>query len=115
MPVKPIALLLCLFACPAVASETDSLVQSPGDTTYYINPSGGDDRQSGLSEALAWRSFARVNRMVFSPGDRIEITAPGAFDQTLKISGAGSRRSPIDVRFAPGRYDFHPVNALRRT
>lgn len=87
---------------------------SPGNTIYTINPASGSDKQSGLKAALAWRTFAPVNRLVLAPGDRVEITAPGSFEQTLMLKGEGTEKAPISVKFAPGRYDFFPAKALRR-
>lgn len=83
--------------------------QSPGDTTYYIDPAAGDDRHAGTSTGQAWRSFAPVSRLALSAGDRIEVTSPGAFEQGLSLHGRGSGASPIVVRFAPGRYDLFPI------
>jgi hypothetical protein len=87
---------------------------SPGGTTYYIDPGNGDDKNSGLTRKLAWRSFGRINRLLLSAGDRVEITSPGSFDQTLMLMGAGTAKSPVDISFAPGRYDFYPKRALTR-
>ncbi len=88
---------------------------SPGNTTYHIDPTSGDDANSGLQRARSWRTFRRVNRLRLAPGDRVEIVAPGSFDQTLLLTGAGTAGTPVEVRFAPGRYDFHPANAFRDT
>jgi len=68
---------------------------SPGNTTYYINPSNGNDGNSGLKEDRAWQTFSRVNQLLLSPGDRVEITSPGSFDQTLMLGGAERRRIPL--------------------
>ncbi len=87
---------------------------SRGSTTYFIDPVGGSDKNSGRKKELAWRTFGPVNRLVLSPGDRVEVTAAGTFRETLTIMGEGSERAPIVVTFAPGRYDFFPDKALRR-
>ncbi|MEK6193703.1 MAG: hypothetical protein N2F24_05695, partial [Deltaproteobacteria bacterium] len=87
---------------------------SPGNTSYFIDPAKGDDKQSGLKRNLAWRSFSRINQLVLAPGDKVKITAPGSFDQTLMIIGSGTAGSPVEVSFAPGRYDFHTKNQCRR-
>lgn len=86
---------------------------SPGNTIYYIDPASGDDAASGLERERAWRSFARINKLLLGPGDRVEIVAPGSFDQTLMLAGAGTEEAPVEVHFAPGRYDFHPDHAFR--
>lgn len=87
---------------------------SPGKTTYYINPAGGSDDRSGLTKNEAWRTFNQINQLHFSPGDRIEITSPGAFSQTLTLMGKGDPGNPVKVHFASGRYDFFPDNIRRK-
>ncbi len=42
---------------------------SHGNTTYYINPATGDDKNSGLKAAKVWRNFSHVNQLQLSPGD----------------------------------------------
>ncbi len=87
---------------------------SPGNTTYYIDPVKGDDKQSGIKQNLAWRSFSRINQLLLAPGDKVKIVAPGSFDQTLMIIGTGTLTSPVEVSFAPGRYDIHTKSLCRR-
>jgi hypothetical protein len=38
--------------------------------TYYVK-STGSDSNSGLSDALAWKTISKVNSQTFSPGDTI--------------------------------------------
>ncbi len=87
---------------------------SPGNTTYYINPAAGNDSSSGLKEDLAWRTFSPVNCLLLSSGDKVKVVSPGSFDQTLMLMGAGTAGTPVEISFAPGRYDFHPGRALKR-
>ena len=87
---------------------------SPGNTTYFIDPANGSDSNSGLKENIPWRTFSRVNHLLLAPGDRVKIIAPGSFEQTLTLMGAGSGEAPVEVSFAPGRYDFSPARALTR-
>jgi len=86
---------------------------SPGNTTYYINPVDGDDSNSGLKAVSAWRTFTQINSMQLSAGDRVEITSPGPFDQSLILSGAGTVEKPVSVHFAAGRYNFFTDNIYR--
>ncbi len=88
-------------------------VPSLGRTAYHIDPAKGDDANSGLTRDQAWKTFRRINQLRLAPGDRVEIVAPGSFDQTLALAGAGTAEAPVEVRFAPGRYDFHPTHAYR--
>ena len=86
---------------------------SPGNTTYHIDPVNGDDSNNGLERDKAWLTFRRVNQLRLAPGDRVEIVAPGSLEHTLSLAGAGSAESPVEVRFAPGRYDIHPTHLHR--
>ena len=105
----PLTSLLCtlLLAVAVRAAE------SPGKS-YYINPVAGDDQHTGTARDAAWKSFQPLNRLTLAAGDRVEILAPGSFDQSLALAGAGTAAEPIEVRFAPGRYDFHPTHAHRK-
>ena len=87
--------------------------QSEGNTTYFIDPVKGNDSNSGLNEKRAWRTFNPLNRLLLSPGDRVEITSPGSFDQTLFLMGEGTVEKPVEVNFAPGRYDFFTDNIYK--
>jgi hypothetical protein len=87
--------------------------KSPGNTIYYINPVEGKDENSGLMKGQAWRTFSRVNKLLFSPGDRLDITTPGSFDQTLMLMGEGTSDNPVKVHLASGRYDFFLDNVFR--
>lgn len=98
----------------AMYPSREDRTQSPGQTIYYIDPSGGSDHHSGVEQKFAWRSFSRVNHLLLAPGDRVEVMAPGSFDQTLVLSGAGTAEAPVEIVFAPGRYEIYPRRALKR-
>ena len=85
---------------------------SPGNTTYYVNPTEGNDSNSGLAESASWQTFTQINQMRLSPGDQVEITA-GSFDQSLILTGEGTAANPVKIHFAKGRFDFHPDNVFR--
>lgn len=87
---------------------------SPGNTTYYIDPAKGNDRNSGILPGQAWKTFLPVNQLQLSPGDIVEVLAPGAFHESLVLKGAGNDAQPVKVKFAPGRYDLFPDAALKR-
>lgn len=119
--MKRMILITLGAALSAIAAEPDlyptveKRVLSPGRTVYHIDPAKGDDTKSGLDRDQAWKTFRRINQLRLAPGDRVEIIAPGAFDQTLAIVGGGTVKAPVEVRFAAGRYDFHPDKAFRDT
>jgi hypothetical protein len=111
-----LATLCATTGCKTVAPGTpDTALATAGSgTDYYIHPTGGNDAHSGLAQELAWQSFAPLNARTLAAGDRLHILAPGSFDRTLRISGTGRSDAPIEVHFAPGRYDFSPAKAIRR-
>ena len=83
-------------------------------STYYIDPIGGSDHRTGVSEDEGWRGFAPLQEHDLKSGDRVEILAPGAFDESLILRGGGSSSQPIIVSFAPGRYDLFPEGMERK-
>lgn len=104
----PAALSIFLLVCSLSAAAAERHRDSPGATTYYIDPAAGDDSRSGLARDQAWRTFHHLGQLRLAPGDRVEIVAPGELTQTLSLSGSGTAERPIEVRFAPGRYDVRP-------
>jgi hypothetical protein len=88
-------------------------LKSPGKTRYFVDPTKGDDTRSGHSRAQAWRTFRPVNARFLAPGDSVEITAPGSFQETIMPMGIGTAKAPVEIHFAPGRYDFFPSDALK--
>jgi hypothetical protein len=86
---------------------------SPGKTTYYIDPEKGSDDNSGLGEDRSWRTFGYINQLQLSAGDRVKVINPGSFTQSLMLTGEGKVDDPIEVQFAPGRYDFFTDNMFR--
>jgi hypothetical protein len=101
------------FGMQNVYPEPEQRLTSPGDTTFYVDPVSGNDNHSGTNNDQAWRTFVPVNARLFAPGDRIEIIRPGAFYESLMPMGSGRVDSPVEIHFAPGRYDFFPGNALK--
>ena len=116
-----ILLLICVICGNTIGGQSTGIypvkgerATSPGNTTYFINPADGSDTHTGLKKEQAWQTFAPINRLTLTVGDRVNVIAPGSFDQTLMITGSGTAKAPIIVHFAPGRYDFYPTKALSR-
>ncbi|HWZ02317.1 MAG TPA: right-handed parallel beta-helix repeat-containing protein, partial [Mucilaginibacter sp.] len=93
--------------------STANRKHSPPNTTYYIDPQKGNDKNTGTAIKSPWRTFERANQLIFSAGDKLMIVAPGAFHQSLVMMANGNRASPVSVSFAPGRYDFYPDSAYK--
>jgi hypothetical protein len=96
----------------AAESSQEKRHVSPGDTAYHVNPATGDDAQAGTAPGSAWKSFARVNALTLSPGDKVMI-APGLHSTTLAPSGRGTAEKPLEIVFAPGVHEFSPEHAIR--
>jgi hypothetical protein len=91
----------------------ETLVQSPGNTTYYVDPVTGDDAYDGKRNDRAWKSLIRLNVLLLAPGDCIEI-ASGTHHGSLKLSGAGTTERPIVIRFASGVHEISADRAVHR-
>jgi hypothetical protein len=72
---------------------------------YYVSPDG-DDANDGTSSGAAWRTLAHVNRVSFTPGDRILLQGDQVFDGNLLFSadGRGTANDPIILTsYGPGK------------
>lgn len=118
---KLLFLLSCCYAVTfgvvsAQASdypEESDRKESPGQTVYYIDPVKGDNNAKGTKES-PWKSFKPVNSLLLSPGDRLEVLAPGELRDSLYLQGKGTSDNPVVINFAPGRYDWFTDGLLKR-
>jgi regulation of enolase protein 1 (concanavalin A-like superfamily) len=85
LPLIGAALLVCL-ASPAFA------------TTFYVSPSGGDDRP-GTSPTDAWRTLARASEQQLRAGDQLLLQGGATFNGTLYLdrNDIGTRADPIVI------------------
>ena len=88
------AKLILLVASVLLAQVSD---QPPQSQTYYVDGSGGDDANSGLSMSSAWKSVDKVNSTTFRPGDRLLFKAGTVYSGQLRPQGSGSATQPIIV------------------
>jgi hypothetical protein len=95
--LRLLMILVTALAC-LVGEEQAPRTPSPGNRTYLIDAAQGDD---GNPPGRPWRSFARVNALSLAAGDRVEI-APGRYEGTLSLHGAGTVEHPLIIRFKPG-------------
>jgi len=63
-------------------------------STYYVK-NGGSDAASGLSDALAWETIAKVNGSSFNAGDSILFKRDSTWREQLTVPSSGSSGLPI--------------------
>lgn len=73
-----------------------TLSLSAQQKTYFVSP-GGNDSSDGLSVKGAWKTIAKVNSMVFKPGDKILFESGATFKGQLKPLGSGAEGNPITL------------------
>lgn len=68
------------------------LVPSLGTVpTYYVDATGGNDSNTGLSPAQAWQTIGKVNGETFLPGDQVVFKRGEAWnDAILRITWSGT-------------------------
>jgi hypothetical protein len=86
---------------------------SPGNQTYFIDPAKGNDQNSGKSKTKAWKTFTHINRLILSPGDGISIISSGDFHESMAVVAHGSSAKPVNIKFAPGKYNFFTDGAFK--
>lgn len=64
---------------------------------FFIDAVNGNDENTGLSEAEAWKSFNKVNSSVLSEGTRILLKSGCEWNHRLEIKGSGKRENKIII------------------
>lgn len=95
-------------------SASTERIESKVNTTYFIDPNNGSDNNLGTIKSEPWKTFKRVNQLLLTKGNRVEILSAGVFRESLVLIGSGTKEFPITVQFAPGKYNFYPQNAFKR-
>ena len=62
--------------------------------TYYLDASGGDDANDGLSPSTAWQSFCHVNNGSFAAGTTILLKCGETWNESLKPISSGTASAP---------------------
>jgi len=65
--------------------------------TYYLDSEKGNDNNYGTSETQAWKSFSKINRTLFKPGDCILLKRNLMFEGSLHPNGSGNRDSLLRI------------------
>jgi parallel beta-helix repeat protein len=95
-PFPIVALLLALIAIPPA---TAGISRVPVDQTYYVSQDG-NNHNSGLSWASAWRTLAHAARQV-EPGDTVIIRKGSHPYRELFIERSGEPGRPIVFQGEP--------------
>ncbi|MEN8248092.1 MAG: right-handed parallel beta-helix repeat-containing protein [Bacteroidota bacterium] len=70
---------------------------SPGNTTYYVDATNGDDVADGISSATAWKSFMNIDRMELAPGDSVLLKRGEYWNESLILHGNGEAGNEITI------------------
>jgi hypothetical protein len=86
------------LALSAMLSGVGGAVQATG-TSFYVDSEGGNDSNSGTSEAEPWATIGRANALDLDPGDRLLFKGGEAFDGNLQLGAldAGTAEKPVVV------------------
>ncbi|HUV62983.1 MAG TPA: polysaccharide deacetylase family protein [Sedimentisphaerales bacterium] len=57
---------------------------------YYVDATTGDDGDTGLTEALAWKTISKVNGETFAAGDSILFKRGETWNERLTVPSAGA-------------------------
>lgn len=96
--LRLLPVLLAIFAAPASA------------TVYYVSAVTGNDADSGLSPADAFRTLARVNGLALAPGDQVRLLCGETWRaDPLIVVRSGSSGSPITFTSHPLACGNRPI------
>lgn len=68
-----------------------------GPRAWYINATLGDDKNSGRSEAAAWKTLGRLLQAPLLPGDTVLLHRGDIWRESLHINSSGENAAPITV------------------
>jgi len=69
-----IILIFSLFNFSCKSFLAPLTTASSLDATYFIDATGGNDANNGLTEQTAWQTLSKVNFYPFAPGDNIDFS-----------------------------------------
>ena len=108
--MKPIKQIKQFFVLTLFAILSVLVMSSPcWATTYYVDATNGNDSNTGTSEALPWKTIAKVNASNFQPGDFILFKRGEIWREQLNVPSSGAPGNPITIG-AYGRGDKPQIN-----
>jgi hypothetical protein len=83
--------------------------------TYFVR-NGGSDAASGLSDALAWATIAKVNGTALAAGDIVQLKRGSEWREELNLGASGTAGNPIIVQdYSTGAKPILKGSALAAT
>lgn len=79
---------------PAAAANNNN----GASLTYYVDAATGNDADSGLSPAKAWKSLDKVNRTDLKPGTTVRFERGQTWRGALSVTESGTATRPIQIR-----------------
>jgi len=84
------------------AEATATTPAAYNGTTYYIDSQNGNDVNSGLTPAAAWKNLSKLYSMTLAAGTRVLLRSNSVWTgQQIKFAGSGTAAAPILI----DRYD----------
>jgi hypothetical protein len=65
--------------------------------SHRVDPDGGNDDGTGLTEGTAWRTLARAGKHVFKPGDQLLLRRGGVWNEGMSLRGRAPAGNPITL------------------
>ena len=66
-------------------------------TVYYVSSSQGNDTNPGTSPSLPWKTLAKLDSLILSPGDSINLKRGDIFHGQITVNGDGTKSNPIKI------------------
>jgi hypothetical protein len=73
------------------------LISNEGWTSYFVDCTSGNDANSGLTEATAWKSLEKARRAPLKPGDRLFFKRGCTWTGPLYVDWNGASGQPIYI------------------
>jgi hypothetical protein len=89
------AMIVRLAAVVGLAALELTMPPVATAATYYVNATGGNDSNDGLSAATAWETMAKVNGSTFAAGDSILLKRGETWRESLVVPSSGTAGNPI--------------------
>ena len=70
---------------------------SDGPVCYYLDATGGNDNNSGLTPGKAWKSLEKLREIKLQPGNKVLLKRGEIFNGELEISGQGTSGNRISI------------------